>query len=77
MERRGETKGKKSGERGKKGRKKISNWKVVFWNVAELGNKDKEFWEELKRWDVMLLFETWVEEKEWRGIREKLPKDFS
>lgn len=42
-----------------------------------MSNKDKEFWEELKRWDVMLLFETWVEEKGWSGIREKLPKGFS
>lgn len=28
------------GERG--------NWRIVFWNVAGLNNKDKEFWKSLK-----------------------------
>lgn len=32
-------------------------WKV--WNVARLGNKD--FWEGLKDWDVIVMSETWTE----------------
>jgi len=48
--------------------------KVAFWNVAGLGNKDKQFWKGLEEWDVMVLVETWVEERGWGKIREKLPK---
>lgn len=32
--------------------------KVVFWNVAGLRNKDKDFWKGLKDWDIMLFVET-------------------
>lgn len=31
-------------ERGKEKEKGSEGWKIVFWNVAGLGNKDKEFW---------------------------------
>lgn len=46
---------------------------MTFWNVASLVNKDKEFWEGLKDWDIMVLSETWVEEEGWRRVREELP----
>lgn len=36
---------------------------MVFWNVAGLGNKDGDFWKGLKEWDVLVLSETWVDEK--------------
>lgn len=29
--------------------------RVGFWNVAGLGNKDREFWEGIKEWDVIIL----------------------
>lgn len=45
---------------------------VALWNVADLVNKDKEFWEGLKDWDVMVLSETWVEVEGWRRVREKV-----
>lgn len=48
----------------------------MFWNVAGLGKKDKEFWEGLKEWDVLFLSETWTEERNWRGIRERLPEGY-
>lgn len=41
----------------------MDKWKIVFWNVVGLYNKNKRFWEDLKRWDVMVLLETWVEER--------------
>lgn len=47
----------------------------MFWNVAGLGNKDVDFWKELKEWDVLII-ETWVEDKGWEMIRRKLPKEF-
>jgi len=31
--------------------------KIAFWNVAGLGNKDREFWKGLKEWDVVVLEE--------------------
>jgi len=42
--------------------------------VAGLRNKD--FWKELSKWEVMVLAETWVEEKEWEGIKGNLPKGY-
>lgn len=37
--------------------------KIVFWNVAGLKNKDAEFWENVREWDVMVMMQTWVDEK--------------
>ncbi|EFN75851.1 hypothetical protein EAI_17034 [Harpegnathos saltator] len=47
----------------------------MFWNVAGVTNKDKGFWEGIKKWDVTMM-ETWMERKDWERIREKLPKEF-
>lgn len=41
-----------------------------------MNNKDEEFWKELNEWDVMMLMETWVDEKGWKKIRDKLPKGY-
>jgi len=51
-------------------------WKVMFWNVAGLRNKDVEFWKGLKNWDVIVFSETWVEEKNWDKMRKSLPRGF-
>lgn len=59
--------------RGTEGKKEGEGWRVVFWNVAELANKDKEFWESLKNWSAMALSKTWVEEKGWEKVRKELP----
>jgi len=48
----------------------------AFWNVAGLGSKDKGFWLGLGDWDVVILMETWVEDKKWGKIRERLPRGF-
>lgn len=48
---------------------------MVFWNVARLGNKDGEFWNWLRDWDVVTLTETWIEKKEWSRIKERLPRE--
>lgn len=63
-------------KRGKKKGKGKEGWKIAFWNVVGLGNKDKEFWKGLKEWDVMVLIETWVEEKGWNKIRRKLSEGY-
>lgn len=45
--------------------------KIMFWDVAGLGNKDKDFWNSLRDWEIICLTETWVEEKGWeKKLRE-------
>lgn len=51
-------------------------WRTVFWNVAGLGNKDKEFWKGLAEWNVIVLLETWVEEKGWMKVKRFLPREY-
>ncbi|XP_024892034.1 vicilin-like seed storage protein At2g18540 [Temnothorax curvispinosus] len=51
-------------------------WKVAFWNVAGLTNKDKDFWEGIKEWDVIVMMETWTDEKGWEKVKEKLPREY-
>lgn len=51
-------------------------WRVDFWNVAKVKNKNADFWEKLKEWDVMVLRETWIEKKEWERVKERLPKGY-
>jgi len=50
--------------------------KIAFWNVAGLGNKDRDFWREIKGWDVVVMSETWVEKKGWERIRERMTRGF-
>lgn len=61
----------------KKRKRERRDWvEIVFWNVAGLYNKDKEFWEYIREFDVVSLSETWVEEKGKKGLLEILPKEF-
>ena len=41
-----------------------------------MNNKDKEFWQGLKEWDVMVLIETWVDKEGWKKIQSKMPKGY-
>lgn len=50
--------------------------RIAFWNVAGLMNKDKEFWRRLNEWQVILLMETWVDEKGWEKVKDKLSRGF-
>lgn len=61
-------------EKGRNKEKK--EFKIVFWNVAGLGNKDKNFIERIKEWDLVIMSETWVENKGWESIRKRLPRGF-
>lgn len=67
--RRDKIEGKERGGRGE-------GWKVVFWNVVRMGNKDGEFWERLREWDVLVLWETWMDKKGWVKVREKLRRGY-
>jgi len=59
---------------GKREEEMRRSWNVGFWNVAGLRNKDEKYWEFLKEWEVIILTETWVKEKEKGRIKGKLPK---
>lgn len=41
-----------------------------------MGNKDKDFLEELEKWDVVMLMETWMDERGWDRIRRNLPRGY-
>lgn len=56
--------------------KGIKEWRVVFWNVAGLKNKDRDFWRRLSDWEMIVLSETWLDNKRWDRIREYLPKGY-
>jgi len=58
-----------------KGKRKLGDKirKVLFWNVAGGGNKDKEFWKYIRSFDIINLCETWINEKGWESLKERLP----
>jgi len=77
----GEEEGRREDEngRGREGQRRKGESKKVktaFWNVAGLGNKDRDFWRETKDWDVVVMSETWVEKKGWERIRERMTRGF-
>lgn len=47
--------------------------KGIFWNVAGVKNKRTEFWKYIEEFDIVGLMETWVDEKEWGNMKQKLP----
>ncbi|XP_024877156.1 golgin subfamily A member 6-like protein 22, partial [Temnothorax curvispinosus] len=66
-----------NGEREKrKIRREEEMWKVAFWNVAGIANKDKEFWEAIKEWDIVIMMETWLDERGWEKMKEKIPREY-
>ncbi|XP_071577594.1 uncharacterized protein [Temnothorax nylanderi] len=64
-------------ERVREIREGEETWKMVFWNVAGITNKDKDFWEGLREWDAIVMMETWLDGKGWERVKEKLPREFS
>ena len=49
---------------------------VTFWNVSGLKNKDKGFWGEVEKWDVVMASETCLDGKDWRSIKRLLPTGY-
>lgn len=66
--------GRREGERMEERKR---GWRVVFWNVAGLQCKNRDFWQRIREWDVIILMETWVEEKGWEKLKNRLPKEFN
>lgn len=46
---------------------------MLFWNIADINNKDKEFWEYVNDFDFISLSETWLEQEGWIKLKNKLP----
>lgn len=42
---------------------------MVIWNVAGIKNEDREFWEGLREWDILIFCETWLDRKRWERIK--------
>jgi len=49
---------------------------LVFWNVAGIKSKDRNFWDYLEKFDVIGLYETWIEERQWGSLKLRLSKRF-
>jgi len=45
----------------------------LFWNIAGVGNKDKDFWKYIEGFDIVNMCETWIDEKGWESLKERLP----
>lgn len=63
----------KEGISREKNRGGIEVRKMIFWNVAGIGNKGIDFWEYIKDFDFISLSETWLEEKGWNKLKGRLP----
>ena len=68
---------KKRGRKKEKEEEKEKGMKLEFWNVAGIKGKGGDFWERVKKWDVVGLVETWMVGKEWERIKRKLPSGYS
>lgn len=68
------------GRRGRKEKKneieKKENFKITFWHVAGLKNKDRDFLLGLEEWDVIILMGIWIDENGREKIKTKLPKRY-
>lgn len=51
--------------------------KICFWNIAGIINKCDETWEYLDNFDIIGLTETWIEEEEWKKIKDKMSNKFN
>jgi hypothetical protein len=55
--------------------KSRSKSKKKNWNIAGLSKRGEQFWEYVRKFEVVGLVETWVEEWNWEKIEKKLPKE--
>jgi hypothetical protein len=63
------------GEHKKEDTKGWGGVKVLYWNVAGLSRKEEEFWVNIRKFEIVGLVETWVEERSWKKIEKTPPKD--
>jgi hypothetical protein len=75
-QRKRKTEKQRKGEHKKDDTKGRGGIKVLYWNVAGLSRKGEEFWEYIRKFEIVGLVETWVEERSWKKIEKTLPKDY-
>lgn len=51
--------------------------KVIFWNVAGAGRKDRDFWEYISSFHIVCLVESWIEQNQWNSLLARLPTGYS
>lgn len=39
-------------------------------------NIDREFWEGLREWNVIILMEMWIDKKGWHKAKKNLPRGY-
>lgn len=70
-----DNKKRKNVDKQKKREEKV--FKVAFWNVAGLLGKDRKFCERIKDWNVIVVSETWIDERGWEKIKDRIPKGYN
>lgn len=50
--------------------------RLAFWIVAGIKNKERDFWEGLGDWDIIVFCETWMNGKGWKGVKGNLPRGY-
>ncbi|KAK1123249.1 hypothetical protein K0M31_008879 [Melipona bicolor] len=63
--------GERSDEEGSK------RGKLLFWNVAGLERKDKDFWNCVKKYDFIEMTEIWVDYRGWERLKGKFREGFA
>lgn len=48
----------------------------MFWNVAELTEKDEEFGKKMKKWNIIGLTKTLIKEKRWEVVKRRMSKKY-
>jgi len=71
----------KGEEEGKKGETRKNNEskktiEIIFWNIAGLKRKDRNFLDYLEKFDVIDMCETRIKERNWGSMKLSLPKNF-
>ena len=51
-------------------------WGICFWNIAGLERKDRAFMQNLGQWEVIVMTETWLDEKGWERVGERLSRGY-
>ncbi|KAL6253726.1 hypothetical protein P5V15_015541 [Pogonomyrmex californicus] len=67
--------------KGEKGLKEQNFWSRLssknFRLIARLDDKDVQFWECIKEFDIIEMVETRIKEKRWNKLKERMPENFN
>ena len=49
---------------------------ILFWNTVGIKNNDRDFWNKMEGYEIINLMETWIEDKDWKGLKIRLSTNF-